>query len=119
MTNYEAYKDAVIKRIGTGSCVICNIALMEKNKGCDDVTCSECRELVADWLTEEYKEPDWSNVAVDTPVLVSNSELTWLNRYFARYENGNIYTWANGATSWSTDNFTEKWQYVKLYKGEI
>lgn len=118
MTNYEAYKKEVITQLGTGDCVLCSSALAAKNKECSDMTCSECRKLTADWLNEEYKETDWSNVEVDTPVRVSNSELTWLNRYFARFENGTVYTWANGATSWSTDNFTETWKHTKLYRGE-
>ena len=56
------------------------------------------------WANSEYVEPpvDWSKVAVDTPILVRDSEKeSWRKRYFAKYENGIVYAWENGATSWS------------------
>lgn len=68
------------------------------------------------WLLEEYKEPavDWSEVAVDTPILVRDSEdRSWIKRYFAKYENETIYAWDGGCTSWSTDGLT-KWKFAKL-----
>lgn len=69
-----------------------------------------------DWYdSKEYI--DWSKVAVDTKVLVRDwDEQEWLCRYFAKYENGQVYTWFSGGTSWSNP-FRElaKWKQVKLY----
>lgn len=45
---------------------------------------------------------DWSKVEVDTPIFVRNGiEDTWKCRYFAKYEDGKVYTWCGGRTSWS------------------
>lgn len=60
---------------------------------------------------------DWSKVAVDTPILVRDSnEGGWRKRYFALFEDGLIYAWESGATSWSVENHGRlvPWKYVKL-----
>ena len=41
----------------------------------------------------------------------------WERRYFAKYENGVIYAWIGGCTSWSTSNMTT-WEYAKLVESE-
>ena len=72
-------------------------------------------------ITElEFKkayEIDWSKVAVDTKILVSFDNEKWYKRYFAKFEDGKIYTFANGTTSFSY-NYRElvPWNYAKLYK---
>ena len=66
---------------------------------------------------DEYKEPetDWSKVAVDTPILVRNSKNeTWYKRYFAKYEDGKVYAWNDGKTSWSSTGDNISWSYAKL-----
>ena len=65
---------------------------------------------------KEEPEIDWSRVSVDTPILVRNLENDdWLKRHFAKYENGIVYTWISGYTSWSTlNNHTISWKYAKL-----
>lgn len=76
-----------------------------------------------EWLNSEYVEPpvDWSKVAVDTPILVKDCEYdNWNRRYFAKYENGMLYAWADGATSWSvpcSDDIT-RWKTAKLAESE-
>lgn len=59
---------------------------------------------------------DWSKVPVDTPILVSLDDKTWLCRYFADFKNGIIYTWSSGATSWSVRERERKdaWSFAKL-----
>lgn len=59
---------------------------------------------------------DWSKVPVDTPVLISNDKKIWFKRYFARYEDGKVYCWLNGKTSWTAEcEFsTGHWDYAKL-----
>lgn len=59
---------------------------------------------------------DWESVEVDTPILVSNDNKTWLKRYFAGYEDGKVYAWLNGKTSWSSicEFSTGHFKYAKL-----
>ena len=60
---------------------------------------------------------DWSKVEVDTPILVRDSnESRWGKRYFALFEDGLIYAWESGATSWSVENHGRvvPWKYAKL-----
>ena len=73
------------------------------------------------WLDEEYTEPevDWSKVAADTPILVRDRDGdAWRPRYFAKYENDQICTWGNGATSWSGDGSMSCWNEAKLAEDE-
>lgn len=83
--------------------------------------CSEYK--FREWLNSEYVEPpvDWSKVAVDTPILVRNSEKnSWEKRYFAKYENGIVYAWGYGATSWSARGSGDisDWKMAKLAESE-
>lgn len=99
----------------------------------DIVDCKECifynnnnrrcnNNAIKEWANSEYVEPpvDWSKVAVDTPILVRNSEKeVWKKRHFAKYENGIVCAWAAGETSWSADssNMTD-WKMAKLAESE-
>lgn len=63
----------------------------------------------------------WQDVKVDTKVLVRDSDgESWNRRYFCRYENGKVYTFASGCTSWSNveeDKLTScpiAWRQAKL-----
>ena len=44
---------------------------------------------------------EWEKVPVDTPVIVETG-LTKAKLYFAKYENGRIYCFRGGKTSWSS-----------------
>ena len=74
-----------------------------------------------DKLKEIEPEVDWSKVEVDTPVLVKTfPDGNWRRRYFAKHENGQVYTWSYGATSWSVE-FKEDvigWSLAKLAEVE-
>ena len=63
---------------------------------------------------------DWSKVAVDTKILVSNDGDVWYHAHFAKFENNTIYSFTDGATSFTYGYYGysefEPWQYVKLYK---
>ncbi len=86
-------------------------------KDCDEVKCNDCQfyeeekchreRLCRTWLDAEYVEPsvDWRGVPVDTPILYKtlNHTKSWLRGYFAKYEDGKVYVWAYGRTSWSDD----------------
>ena len=71
---------------------------------------------------EEESEIDWNKVKVDTPILVRiNEDKEWERRYFAKYENGVVYAWNGGCTSWTTHCMTAcmtAWSYAKLAENE-
>ena len=86
-----------------------------------------CSNDALNWLFTEYKEEkeelevDWSKVKVDTPILVKDIlKSEWIKRYFAKYENGRVYVWKEGKTSWSAVNEHDvnSWKYAKLAERE-
>lgn len=117
MKNYEKYADEIREYKGVNFCndfVMPNILKLVSCHG----DCAKCRMLQMIWLLEDYEEVDWSKVEVDTPILVKECEHgKWLKRYFAKYENGTVYTWNGGCTSFSESAWTG-WKYAKLAEGE-
>lgn len=65
-------------------------------------------------IAEELGIVNWSEVPVDTPILVSKNKTKWERRYFAKYEDGAVFAFRNGATSWSDDSWPFDWDYAKL-----
>ena len=131
MKNYEKYADE-IKRY-SDSQVLCDkikipFILEPTGKSCaSDIDCDTCQVLTMLWLLEDYEEPkepeiDWNKVKVDTPILVRiNEDKEWERRYFAKYENGVVYAWNSGCTSWTTHRMTAcmtPWNYAKLAENE-
>ena len=45
---------------------------------------------------------DWSKVAVDTPIIVSELFSVEVRRYFKEYKVGKVYYFGGGRTSWSS-----------------
>lgn len=79
-------------------------------------TCFEEKDQLID-IGEYLGLVDWSKVEVDTPIFVRSSiEEVWKCRYFAMYENGEVYAWQLGRTSWSNviKNSPIAWKYAKL-----
>lgn len=79
------------------------------------------REEYLDGLKKIEPEVDWSKVEVDTPILVKEDyKDSWSKRYFAKYEDGRIYAWRDGATSWSAEDKYSWycWAYAKLAEVE-
>lgn len=79
-------------------------------------TCFEGKNQLID-IAEYLGIVDWSKVEVDTPIFVRNRiEDTWKCRYFAKYEDGKVYTWCGGRTSWSNVIAYEpvNWNYAEL-----
>lgn len=123
MKNYEAYIDEIREYEGSDFCGDFIIPYILKSEGCcsDVLSCDVCRMRQMIWLMEEYKEPetDWSKVKIDTPILVREDECDeWIRRYFARYEEGNVYAWSDGGTSWSKVEMKTRWKYAKLAQSE-
>lgn len=68
-------------------------------------------------LIWERQEVDWSKIPVDTKIWVRDSEDdNWLPRHFAKYENGKVFVYYDGRTSWSNGNepMLGCWNYAKL-----
>ena len=113
MTNYEKFKD-LLDKFG-----VCNIKWGVKNGEpveCDaKIACRDCEfagsctKKRLEWLDSEYKEPyvDWSNVPVDTKILVSHDGKDWLKRHFAGIDptNKKPRAWICGRTSFTESNF--------------
>ena len=66
---------------------------------------------------------DWSKVPVDTKILVADYDsegeaIEWKKRHFAKYENGIVYAWNDGKTSFTAklDGSCMNWEFAKLYK---
>lgn len=75
----------------------------------------ECNECIS--IADELGIVDWSKVEVDTPIFVRNSIAeVWKCRYFAEYEDGKVYTWRDGKTSWSNviSDRPVTWEYAEL-----
>lgn len=123
MTNYEHYKKQIEKFTRMGQ----KVAVKKDTNEiipCSDIGCSgclfggydSCTKKSMAWADAEYIEPeevDWSKVAVDTPILVSNDNVHWYRKHFAKYKNGEIHAWDGGQTSYTTDKAWH-WNYAKL-----
>lgn len=116
-------------------------SLGRSGKYCESVCCNECPlyhvlvenkkeincgELELEYTEKvietvmEYKIPvDWSKVPVDTKILVRDSDREeWKPRYFAKFENGRVFAFPGGSTSFSVNSELTCWGFAKLYKGE-
>lgn len=133
MTNREKYGNELMERVVNrglfglkdGKPVFC-MEIACKDCGFCEKSTGECRGSTyefREWLNSEYVEPpvDWSKVAVDTPILVRDSEEeVWRKRHFAKYENGIVYAWSGGTTHWSvrrSSNISD-WRMAKLAESE-
>lgn len=112
MTNREKFAEQILDIACGGSKIAVNKATLEPTS-CYKLACGDCLFVFSDanctgarekWANSEYVEPpvDWSKVAVDTPILVTyNGTHSWVKRHFAKYENGRVFAWNQGTTSWS------------------
>ena len=120
MKNYERYADEIREYKGSNFCIdfVCQHIL--KIEDCDYIGCSRYNMLQMLWLLEDYKEPevDWSEVEVDTPILVRDSEDgDWYRRYFAKYKNRKVFAWRDGRTSWNEID-VRAWDCAKLAEND-
>ena len=131
MTNKEKYGKEILDIACTGD----RVAMRKSDNvivGCRKLECLNCafnthgkfcNDEIEKWANSEYVEPpvDWSKVAVDTPILVRNSrEEAWTKRHFAKYENGTVYAWSGGRTSWIVGSklCICDWKFAKLAESE-
>ena len=125
MTNREKFAEQILDIACGGGKIAVSKATLEPT-ACYKLECKDCLfnthsydycgDKTEKWANSEYVEPpvDWSKVAVDTPILIRDSIFSeWGKRYFAKYENGVVYAWSNGTTSWSGDRCTA-WKLAKL-----
>ena len=120
MKNYEKYADEIREYKDYNFCGDFVVPHILKSRSCGNTNCEQCKMLQTIWLMEEYEEPevDWSKVKVDTPIMVRDSENTeWVKKHFAKVENGVVYAWNNGKTSWTTEGMVD-WKYAKLAEDE-
>ena len=123
MKNYEKYAEKIREYNGDSICTdfIEPYILKSINAKCTNTGCVKCHLYQTIWLLEDYEEPevDWSKVEVDTPILVRDFEGSdWFRRHFAKYENGTVYAWDGGDTSWSGGDVMTMWKYAKLAESE-
>lgn len=121
MTNAEKYKDHIFCFSDSFCDFIKQVVYPQAGippMACNKMGCARCWMIVNLFMQEECRSPevDWSTVAVDTPILVSDTETDgWIRRHFAKYEDGVVYAWDEGKTS-----FTAKahectgWYHAKL-----
>ena len=109
-------------------------SLGRTDEECTGVSCVECplrystcgHEIIEPlWAVKcimDYEIPvDWSKVSIDTKVLVRNNrDEEWENRHFAKYEDGKVYCWNDGKTSFTFDTTIKEisWNFAKLYERE-
>lgn len=54
---------------------------------CGSINCALCWSATVDWLNSEYKpQIDWSNVPVDTPVVVKPESCGEFIRHFEKFD---------------------------------
>lgn len=125
---YMEKKSEMLNNLGriSGCCngINCNNCPLSSSNNKTDYTCTSLEMLYPEKaikIVMNYEpKVDWTKVPVDTKVLVKDhKEGDWLKRHFAKYEDGKIYTYKNGQSSFTTiTDETTPWNYGKLYKGE-
>ena len=127
MLNKEKFAKEIIEIACDGGNVA---AVCGMPRRCKELMCRDCDfnggcgEKLRAWANSEYVEPpvDWSNVPVDTPILIRDrAGDAWARRYFAGLHDGRVCAWDNGTTSWSSwplENGYSPWNYAKLAESE-
>ena len=110
-TNLKHFNDDLShKRID--SIKILKVYDLSEYESCSLKFSTEGRELL--WNKED--QVNWNEIEVDTKVLVRDRPYNeWLKRHFAKYENGKVYVFNDGRTSWSSRGITH-WEETKLWE---
>lgn len=128
MLNKEKFKDEIVEiacegydfALEDGKLVNCQYTDCWKcsfSSHIDGICCTVNRK---NWANSEYEEyVDWSKVSVDTKILVRDNEnVPWSPRHFSRIEQGCVYAFSYGRTSFTSNGKDHFWRYAKLYKEE-
>lgn len=131
MTNREKFAEQILDIACSSNKIAVDKKTM-KPVSCNDIRCEDCYlegrvsgcdDACKEWCESEYIEPQiyWSKVPVDTPILVRDSQdEKWHRRYFAKFEDGIVYAWDDGRTSWSSlSDEVVDWKYAKLAGDEV
>lgn len=119
---YQKKKKEMLDDLGRTSgachgviCIECPLSKYEANCGAAELLCPQ--EALNAVMSYKPKV-DWTKVPVDAKILVSDIEDGgWVRRHFANYSNGEVYAYADGKTSFSTD-YVSSWRYARLYKDD-
>lgn len=116
MTNREYLMENYQKELAEIALNLDKLAIVDGvPKICSEVQCTDCmfnmftagalcENRIQEWLDKEHitYEVDWTKVPVDTPVFVDKLSKIGFRRHFAKYENGRIYVFGGGRTSYTT-----------------
>ena len=129
MTNKEFYRDKIFEIACEGH----SIAVVNgEPEECENIKCRQCdffgkidcKKLLKEWSEKEHEEPriqpEVKKLKQDDRVLVSTNGEDWVKRYFKEYdqEEGVVYAYIDGATSWSEEQGYASWKYAKLPEDE-
>lgn len=120
MTNRKKYEHYILTECAEGRFSIFFNKYIKPNLSCKlfkEYQDFEIAILTNLWLESQCKsrEVDWSKIEVDTPIWVSDcGNGDWFKRHFAKYENGKVYAFEGGNTSWSDPYNLTHWEYARL-----
>lgn len=119
MTNYEKNREKIEAITNLGI----SFAIEQTTNDivlCDDTVCGDCLfgpdcdSAKFKWAYEDVPTTDWSKVPVDTRIYVKSSpNYKDQPAYFAKYEDGVVFAWQDGRTSFTT-KMIRGWEYAKL-----
>ena len=127
MTKYEQYTDEIRELKNNKFYTDFIKPYFKKANSEEEMEANFCAVYTELELMEKHTKPngdgtiDWYKIPVDTPILVKNRrDEPWIRRYFAKYEDGLIYAWSVGRTSWTANTVAHmtKYNYAKPAKEE-
>ena len=128
MIEYQNLKVSMLNQLGRTKgtceeiwCTDCCLSPDITSHSCTTIELTDTQkaiELVQGWHKEHTLKIDWSKVPVDTKIIVweDGRESNKVKRHFAKFEDGKIYAWTNGETSWTIqkDKCVSRWDNAEL-----
>ena len=129
MIEYQNLKLSMLNSLGRTNGTCCGVRCTDcclnptiTSNSCLEIELTDTQkaiELVQEWHKEHTLKIDWSKVPVDTKIIVweDGCESNKVKRHFAKFEDGKIYAWNNGMTSWSSEEdkcVSTKWDNAEL-----
>lgn len=132
MKNKEFYRDEIFEiacehsKVAVVNGEPANCRSLNGCTSCEFYTSEvRCEDGFKDWLEKEHEEqkiqPEVKSLKKDDRVLVSIDGVDWIKRYFEKYdqEEGVVYAYNNGTTSWTSEGAASRWTYAKLPEDEL